>query len=221
MVLRPHPPQSTYASIEIDGAGRIRRFAGRWSDAPERLGGLRGYVFTGVHVLEPEILDHLPPAGASCINADGYVHLLEAGRPAVGWVTSGAWFEPSTPGRYLDAVGAVLRGEVPFGRFVAGGLAPFAGAVEREAGVWVHEGAEVARSATLEAPVFVGPEAVVGAGAHLGPEVSVEAGGQVAPGARLKRSVVLPHARVRGDEALVDTVVVDATRRVARGDHSK
>ncbi len=209
MVLRPHPEGSTYSSIEIDAGGRIRRFASRWEDAPRHLKGLSGHVFTGVHVLQPEILEHLPRAGASCINADGYTSLLRSGGHAHGVLQQQTyWAEPSTPRRYLQTVRDVLGGRVALERFEAGGLLPFAGAPEVSPGIWIHPEATVAAGATLVGPVFIGPGAEVGEGAFVGPEVAVEARARVAGGARLRRTVVWPEVRVAGDEALEDCIAL-------------
>lgn len=216
MVLRPHPPGSAYASIEIDATGRIRRFAGRWEDAAEHLTGLSGHVFTGVHVLEPEILEHLPATGVSCINADGYQSLLSGGGHARGVLQADAyWAEPSTPERYLQTVFDVLEGRVKLERFLAGGLVPFAGAPEVSPGIFLHPEAEVAASAVLEAPVFIGPGASVGPGARLGPRVAIEARARVAGGARLRETVVWPEVSIAGDEVLDGCIAVDAGLRVS------
>ncbi|MDF1564188.1 MAG: NDP-sugar synthase [Deltaproteobacteria bacterium] len=215
MVLRPHPPDSPYASIEIDAGGRIRRFAGRWEDAPEHLGGLTGHVFTGVHVLEPEILEHLPPTGVSCINGDGYQSLLSSGGHAHGVLQADAyWAEPSTPGRYLRCVADVLGGRVDLTRFTAGGLVPFAGAEEVEPGIWIHPEATVDPGAELQGPVFVGPGAEVERGAKIGPEVAIEARARIRSGAKVRRSVVWQEVTIAGDEVLDHVIAVEGDLRI-------
>jgi NDP-sugar pyrophosphorylase family protein len=58
MVLREDQKQADYGVIEIDAADyRIRKILGqgRWS------GQLRPLMFTGVHVMEPRLLEYIPP----------------------------------------------------------------------------------------------------------------------------------------------------------------
>ena len=56
MVLAPYPKGATYGAVEVDAAFNVRRIAGRGA-VPEP--GLMRMHFTGVHILEPELLDRL------------------------------------------------------------------------------------------------------------------------------------------------------------------
>ena len=124
MVLRPYPEGSRYSAIEIDEGGRIRRFV----DQFEWAGPLTKCLFTGVHVLEPRVLEYLPPAIEVCINAWAYPRMMAADEVVCGYLqTAGYWAEPSTPARYLAAVEDLLEGKVDLARFREGGADPFAG----------------------------------------------------------------------------------------------
>ena len=72
MVLLPYPKGATYGAVEVDAAFNVRRIAGRGA-APEP--GLSKMHFTGVHVVEPELLDKLPPEGESDINRTAFCAL--------------------------------------------------------------------------------------------------------------------------------------------------
>jgi mannose-1-phosphate guanylyltransferase len=212
MVLRPYPEGATYGAIEIDEAGLIRRFVGRF----EHPGPLTRCMFTGVHVLEPRILDYLPEGEAVCVNAHGYVRMIEAGETVCGHLQPDRYFaEPSTPSRYLAAAMDLVDGKVPMARFRAGGVDPFAGFETPAPGLRIHPSATLAPEARLEGSVWVGPGAQVAAGAVVGPSVVIESGAAVGPGARVSRSVVWTDTVIGPKERLDGCVAADGERVVA------
>jgi NDP-sugar pyrophosphorylase family protein len=91
----------TAAPIEVDAEGRIVRFLG--ARAPGTGPG-SPCDFTGVHVLDPAILPHLPDR-PHCINADVHQRLVAAGAPLHGFLPPPGdfWSDLGTPGRYLGA----------------------------------------------------------------------------------------------------------------------
>lgn len=209
MVLRPWPEGSGYSTIEIDESGRIRRFV----DQFEWAGPLTRCLFTGVHVLEPRVLEYLPPAIEVCINAWAYPRMIAADEPVFGYLQAeGYWAEPSTPGRYLAAATDLLEGRIDLTHFQAGGVDPFAGTAGDEPGIHVHPDAEVGKWVQLEAPCYVGPGARLGAGCEVGPGAAVEGGAELEAGAIVVRSVVWPGTVVRGDERLDGVIALKGHR---------
>jgi NDP-sugar pyrophosphorylase family protein len=87
MVLRPDPRAARYGLIEIDRAGRVRRFLGRPADAP---GPLEALMFTGVHLFEPELFDFMSE-GRFGVTAVTYPALIAAGAPVFGYRFRGFW----------------------------------------------------------------------------------------------------------------------------------
>lgn len=165
LVLRPMPAGADFAPVEIDREGRVLRIAGLG-----REGEGTPHLFTGIHLLEPKVLDALPTAGPSCINRQGHVSLLMEGAPVLGQVIrEGRWSDVGTPARYEEANLDLLAG-----RYALPGFS----AVEE---VFVSPEAIVSPEAELRAPAWIGPGARVEAGARVGP-----------------RAVVLPGARVDG-----------------------
>jgi NDP-sugar pyrophosphorylase family protein len=143
-------------------------------------------MFTGIHVFEPSFLDRVPAEGEQCIVRTAYKELFfEGGGPAVH-VTDGYWWEHSTPERYLAGMRAVLEGKVglPHAQYDPRG---------------VHASASVAEGAELIEPVFVGPNAVIEAGAKVGPFAAIGEGAHVAASARVREAIVWPGAKCEGE----------------------
>jgi NDP-sugar pyrophosphorylase family protein len=57
-------------------------------------------IYTGVQILEPEVLDWIPPGASDSVN-DIYPRLIGRGYPVRGFVSNSYWCECSTPERYL------------------------------------------------------------------------------------------------------------------------
>jgi NDP-sugar pyrophosphorylase family protein len=91
LVLRPDPHIERYGVIEIDTAGRLRRFLGH---VPPDDGGpvepLTRLMYAGTMVLEPRLFAYLPP-GIYSITRDTLPRVLAAGEPLFGYVYSGYW----------------------------------------------------------------------------------------------------------------------------------
>jgi mannose-1-phosphate guanylyltransferase len=207
MVLLPMPSGVRYASVELDAGGAVRRIAGAFGPGG---GALVPWHFSGVHVLSPEILDHLPtePFEAD-VNRHVYPPLMAGGRIR-GHLAAGYWNDLGTPRRYLEATRDVLEGRVPLGRFA--GAEPLSGAVRPSEGLWAGPGAEVAPGARLTGPSYLGPGARVEPGAEVGPAAVVGSGAVVPHGAAVVRAVVWPGTVLRPGERVEDAVAAGELR---------
>jgi mannose-1-phosphate guanylyltransferase len=209
MVLMPMPPGSSYASVEIDPGGAVRRIAGRFGPGGA---GLTPWHFTGVHVLAPELLDLVPRAPFELdVNRHVYPPLMPEGRVR-GLVAGGYWNDLGTPGRYLAANEDVLTGRVSLGRFH--GADPFAG-IDGSGGVWIGAGAHVDPGAVLHAPVLVGAGARLEAGATAGPFAVIGERACLAAGAKLTRAVLWDGTDLRAGEEVVGAIAAGAERVLA------
>jgi len=67
-------------------------------------------MFTGIHILEPEVFDYIPRGVYSDIVPTFYSKAFENKTPIAAHVTDANWFELSTIPRYLDISVAMLDG---------------------------------------------------------------------------------------------------------------
>jgi mannose-1-phosphate guanylyltransferase len=191
MLLLPMPAGARYASVEVDRGGAVRRIAGAFGPGGE---GLSPWHFSGVHVLSPALLDHVPAAPFECdVNRHVYPPLMASGAVR-GLVVSGYWNDLGTPARYLEASADLLLGRVPLGRFA--GLDPFDATTLAAPGVRVAAGARIAPGARLEAPAFVGAACTVPAGALVRDAILWE-GTALAPGEAVEHAIAAEADRVR------------------------
>lgn len=116
LVLLPWQPDGAFNPVWLDEENRVvgfgREEGSKSSDVPPRLwtkacGKIRPHTFSGVHILEPEVLAWLP-TGFSDTVADLYPRLLRDGLEVRGFVSRAYWCECSTLDRYLKKSMEVL-----------------------------------------------------------------------------------------------------------------
>jgi NDP-sugar pyrophosphorylase family protein len=204
MVLTPDAQAEKWGAIGLDAKGRVVRLLDQRRPGA---GPSQDYMFTGVHVLEPELIAAIPE-GPCCIIRTAYTELFRRGALLCGYVHGGYFQEHSTPARYLRGNFNLLEGRAePPAR-----PGPLRG---------VDPSAHVHASARLCEPLLVGPGAVIEAGATVGPRVVLGARARVAAHVELAESVVWPDVEVRESSCLAvftprRTLRVNADQLAAR-----
>ncbi|AKQ68043.1 Mannose-1-phosphate guanylyltransferase [Myxococcus hansupus] len=207
MVLQPMPVGETYAAVELDAAGHVRRIAGHGPGGE----GLSPWHFTGVHVMSPRVFDFMSPEGEEDINRGVYVRAMAAGQTVRGARVDGYWSDLGTPSRYLATVQDVLAGRVRLEWL--GADSPLAGTTRGAEGTWAQPSARV--DGTVRGPAYLGQGASVAAGSAVGPGVSLEVGARVDAGATLERATVFEDTVVSSKEALSEVLAWGAHRIAA------
>jgi len=105
LVLLPNLHRERFSVVETE-AGRIKNF-GRMpvDEGPVPL------MFTGIHIMEPRILEYVPHGVFSDSVTDVYPKAMANGEILAAHVASGRWRELSTLKRYLDISVELLREE--------------------------------------------------------------------------------------------------------------
>jgi mannose-1-phosphate guanylyltransferase len=199
IVLTPKQDPRRWGVVLTDGDGAVTAFLEKPEPSPE-LGDPPYWINAGAYVLDPSVLDLIPPGRAVSIEREVFPKLVGHGLRAVR--DHGYFNDIGTPASYLRANHDVLDGTART-------------TIHGEAGlVTIAADADVDPAARLVAPVLVGPGASVGPQASIGPYVVVGAGARVAHRARVVRGVVHEHADV-GAGAHVEDAVVGTRARVA------
>jgi mannose-1-phosphate guanylyltransferase/phosphomannomutase len=170
------PDPVEFGIVIADEDGRIQRFLEKptWGQV------FSDTVNTGIYVMEPEVLGHVPLDEAADWSADVLPKLIARGAPVFGWVADGYWEDVGTHEAYHRVQADVLSGNVK---------ADIDG-FEVSPGVWVAEGAEVDSDAILTGPLCIGDYAKIEAGAQLREYTVVGSNVVIKEGAFLHRAVV-------------------------------
>ena len=140
-------------------------------------------AFTGIHVINPEVLQSIPQNTTFCI-IDCYKKLLRQGGSIRAYLAKDHyWTDMGTPADYLKLHGDLLRQKIPIYDELAENVAeaPFVGA----------ENASIASDAQLLDWACIGKGVTIGAGATL-QRVVIWDGAVIPAGAIIKDAIVTP-----------------------------
>ncbi len=204
VALKSVPDPLEFGIVITDETGRIDRFLEKptWGQV------FSDTVNTGIYVMEPEVLAHVAAGEQVDWSQDVFPKLLAAGEKLYGYVAEGYWEDVGTHESFVRAQADVLN------RLVDVDIEGF----ELSPGVWVGEGADVDRDATIQGPVYIGDYAKVEAGAELREYCVLGDNVVVKGGAFLHRAVVYdnvyigPQANLRGCVIGKNTDVMRAAR---------
>ena len=182
-----------FGIVVTDDDGRIERFLEKpsWGQV------FTDTINTGIYVLDPEVLRHVPEGQPFDFSKELFPLLLEMGRPLYGYVADGYWQDIGNLDQFRQANFDALDEKVALN--VAG--------IKLRGNVWVGEGVELADLESVEGPAFIGnycriaPQASVGPYSILSPSVTLR------EHARTTRSVVDSSTYI-GRSALVEGAIV-------------
>lgn len=172
---------SEFGVVELDGDGRIVRF----QEKPTPEEAFSNLINAGIYVLEPQVLEVIPSGELFDFSKNVFPILLEKGRPLYGREIEGLWMDIGRPTDLWRASLEVIqrRGEETKRR----------GASIRGP-VLLAADAEVEADVTIEGPSYVGPGAVLSAGA------------------KVRRSSVYEDVFLDRESVVEDSILMEGTR---------
>jgi mannose-1-phosphate guanylyltransferase/phosphomannomutase len=165
-----------FGIVVTDEEGRIERFLEKpsWGQV------FSDTINTGIYVLEPEVLRHIPTDRPYDFSKELFPLLLEMGRPLYGYVCEGYWQDIGNLDQYrqanFDALEERVRLNIP--------------GIRLRGNVWLGEGADVDDLDRVEGPAFLGNYTRVAPGASVGPYSVLGASTTLREHARTTRSVI-------------------------------
>jgi mannose-1-phosphate guanylyltransferase/phosphomannomutase len=202
VALKRVPNPLDFGIVITEADGRIVRFLEKptWGQV------FSDTVNTGIYVMEPEVLQHVPEAEEADWSTDIFPALLAEDLPLYGYVFDGYWEDVGTHESYLRAQADVLNRQVDVD--VDG--------FEVSPGIWIGEGAEVSPDAVLKGPLYVGKNVRVMAGAELREFTVLGDNVIVNTGAFLHRAVVHDNGFI-GPQAVLRGCVIGDNTTILRG----
>ena len=182
-----------FGIVVTDDEGRIERFLEKpsWGQV------FTDTINTGIYVLDPEALRHVPEGQPFDFSKELFPLLLEMGRPLYGYIADGYWQDIGNLDQFRQANFDALDEKVALN--VAG--------IKLRGNGWVGEGVELADLESVEGPAFIGnycriaPQASVGPYSVLSPSVTLR------EHARTTRSLV-DSSTYLGRSALVEGAII-------------
>jgi mannose-1-phosphate guanylyltransferase len=178
-----------YGIVGIAQDGRIERF----KEKPRQAQVFSDLVNAGIYVLEPQVLDEIPPRQAFDFSKDLWPDLLERGTPIFGEPIEGFWMDV---GRPEDLIGANL---LMIGREGPRGARP-------EQVITMGRRVKVEAGAVLEGPLLLGDHVHVGARARVKAS-AVHATTTVGADCQIDRSLILEDCEIGEGAKLEESIV--------------
>ena len=201
LVLRQDAEAEKYGTLAMGAGGRILRLLDlRVGSEPHELVAM----FTGIHLLEPEIFHAIPPGRPCGITEETYPALLKAGAPVFGHLYSGYWADIGRPANYLAAHLALMDGKLP----MPDSTVPDGRIAQ------VGHGARVGPLSKLLPPVLVGGGCTIEDGAQVGPGTTIGDRACLARGCIVRGSVLWDNVTV-GAEAIVTGSIIASDATIA------
>ena len=212
IALQPVDDPYAYGLVLADATGRVHTFAEKpepGSAIPRHPDGPRPTISAGTYVLEPSVLDRIPPGRAVSIEREVFPALV-ADTALCALAEDTYWLDTGTPPQYLAANLDILEGRRPTARVADEATMASRGLDARSrirssavgTGCRIGPDAVIVRSILMEdcevgrgavvTDSVLGPEVVVGAGALVTRHSVVGRGQRIESGAVLRASHVPP-----------------------------
>jgi mannose-1-phosphate guanylyltransferase/phosphomannomutase len=165
-----------FGIVVTDEDGRIERFLEKpsWGQV------FSDTINTGIYVLEPEVLRHIPADRPFDFSKELFPLLLEMGRPMYGYVMDGYWQDIGNLDQYRQANFDALDESVQLN--IAG--------IRIRGNVWVGEGVDLHDLDAIEGPAFLGNYCRVAPEASVGPYSVLSTSVTLRERARISRSII-------------------------------
>ena len=165
-----------FGIVVTDEAGRIERFLEKpsWGQV------FSDTINTGIYVLEPEVLRHIPTDRPFDFSKELFPLLLEMGRPMYGFVMDGYWQDIGNLDQFRQANFDALDEKVSLN--IPG--------IRIRGNVWVGEGVDLHDLDALEGPAFLGNYCRIAADATVGPYTVLGSSVTLRERARTARSII-------------------------------
>jgi mannose-1-phosphate guanylyltransferase / phosphomannomutase len=165
-----------FGIVVTDEEGRIERFLEKpsWGQV------FSDTINTGIYVMEPEVLKHVPGDRPYDFSKELFPYLLEMGRPLYGYVMDGYWQDIGNLDQFrqanFDALEEKVRLNIP--------------GIRIRGNVWLGEGVEIGELEQIEGPAYIGNYCRISPGATVGSHAVLSNSVTLRERTRVTRSVI-------------------------------
>jgi mannose-1-phosphate guanylyltransferase/phosphomannomutase len=182
-----------FGIVVTDDEGRIERFLEKpsWGQV------FSDTINTGIYVMEPEVLKHVPGDRPYDFSKELFPYLLEMGRPLYGYVMDGYWQDIGNLDQFrqanFDALEESVRLNIP--------------GIRIRGNVWLGEGVEIGELEQIEGPAYIGNYCRISPGATVGSHAVLSNSVTLRERTRVTRSVIDASTYI-GRSALIEGAIL-------------
>jgi len=182
-----------FGIVVTDEEGRVERFLEKpsWGQV------FSDTINTGIYVMEPEVLKHVPDDRPYDFSKELFPYLLEMGRPIYGHVMDGYWQDIGNLDQFrqanFDALEENVRLNIP--------------GIRIRGNVWLGEGVEIPDLEQIEGPAYIGNYCRIAPGAAVGAYSVLSNSVTLRERTRTTRSVIDASTHI-GRSSLIEGAVI-------------
>ena len=182
-----------FGIVVTDEEGRVERFLEKpsWGQV------FSDTINTGIYVMEPEVLKHVPGDRPYDFSKELFPYLLEMGRPIYGHVMDGYWQDIGNLDQFrqanFDALEENVRLNIP--------------GIRIRGNVWLGEGVEIPDLEQIEGPAYLGNYCRIAPGATVGAHSVLSNSVTLRERTRTMRSVIDASTHI-GRSSLIEGAVI-------------
>ena len=182
-----------FGIVVTDDDGAIERFLEKpsWGQV------FSDTINTGIYVIDPESLRHVPTDRPYDFAKELFPLLLEMGRPLYGCVLDGYWQDIGNLDQYRQANYDALDGKIELD--IPG--------IRLRGNIWIGEGVELDDLDQVEGPAFVGNNCRIAPDASIGPHSVLGTNSTLRERARIERAIVDSGTHI-GRSAIVEGAII-------------
>jgi mannose-1-phosphate guanylyltransferase len=188
---------SAFGVVETDGSGRVQRFIEKPPPGTETT----NWINAGTYILEPEVLDYIPPNQHYMFEKGLFPGLLEAGEPVFGYPYRGYWLDMGTLAQYLSLNIDFLLGKISD---------PLVTDIGRN-GIRCDPNVVIHPSALITAPVVIDHDCRIGKDVHIKGPVTIGRGSVLENGSHLENAVLWENVRIGAGARLNSCIISSKT----------
>jgi mannose-1-phosphate guanylyltransferase / phosphomannomutase len=182
-----------FGIVVTDEEGRVERFLEKpsWGQV------FSDTINTGIYVMEPEVLKHVPGDRPYDFSKELFPYLLEMGRPIYGHVMEGYWQDIGNLDQFrqanFDALEENVRLNIP--------------GIRIRGNVWLGEGVDIPDLEQIEGPAYIGNYCRIAPGATVGAHSVLSNSVTLRERTRTTRSVIDASTHI-GRSSLIEGAVI-------------
>ena len=221
IVLTPVANPTLYGVVETDKRNKVKRFTEK--PKPEEV--KTNMINAGTWVVEPEILQRIPPDTRISFERDLFPQILADGLPFYAYPTDNYWMDTGTPENYLqlhrDLLSGKYDGYKPENDVSIGKGSKIHPTVKFKGKVIIGDNCKIASGAKFTGPVVIGPNCKIGEDTAISDSV-VWHDVTIGKGVRISGSVLADNCKIGdgcslGDAVLGDHVTVNDGVKLKKG----
>ncbi len=207
-----------YGLVLTDETSRVTQFV----EKPSWDMVLTDAVNTGIYILSPEILNHIPEGEKFDFGKDLFPELVRKNVPIYAVTAEGYWCDIGSGKAYLECVFDVLEGRVgiDLGKMISKGVWANSRLPEK---IMLYPPCYIGSDVTIEDNANLGPFAVIGNGSHIAEGSKIEnsyiIGAEVGKRSEVSGSIICRKARIGSDCIVSEACIIGEAVAIGHGSY--